>query len=229
MKIFAPLYPLIKAICPEFTTAAAQSECFSAIDLQSAADWVYWPDSCWLLSRRPLFVPDFANEFIVVPALAMKIGRLGKCIALRFAHRYVGEFTSAFILLPRNEAGNKINPKLHFSDLCFDNAIVLGDWIKSDFESLPTEFDFRLSVINPEGQSSDSLLSARIDDIYQLLSEVSQRNILKMGDVILTPLHRHDHIELVTPFQIREGVSASVKYCNPASDSEQEILHTNFK
>ncbi|HAO63855.1 MAG TPA: 2-hydroxyhepta-2,4-diene-1,7-dioate isomerase, partial [Porphyromonadaceae bacterium] len=41
-----------------------------------------------LVGNKPFFIPDFAPEFVLHPALAVRIDRLGKNIAPRFAHRY---------------------------------------------------------------------------------------------------------------------------------------------
>ena len=77
MKIFALEYPL------------------SATD-SGHTPFRVWPDSCWILSRRPVFVPGFAPRFIGVPAIAVKISRLGKCVEPRFAPRYYAEWTAVY-------------------------------------------------------------------------------------------------------------------------------------
>ena len=40
-------------------------------------------DSSILYSGRPLFVPDFAREFVARPTIVVRTGRLGKCIAAK--------------------------------------------------------------------------------------------------------------------------------------------------
>ena len=45
------------------------------------------PDSSLLRSGQPFFIPDFAGEFRAMPSAVVRIGRLGKGIAPRFAVR----------------------------------------------------------------------------------------------------------------------------------------------
>lgn len=49
------------------------------------------PDSSLLVNRKPFFIPDFAQCFQANPCLVLRINRLGKNIAPRFANRYFSE------------------------------------------------------------------------------------------------------------------------------------------
>lgn len=55
------------------------------------------PDSALLREGWPMFVPDFANPCSVQMHLAVRIGRLGRCVSPRFAHRYHAEPTLAVV------------------------------------------------------------------------------------------------------------------------------------
>ena len=46
------------------------------------------PDSALLKDGKPFFIPDFSNEVHYETELVVRISRLGKNIAERFAHRY---------------------------------------------------------------------------------------------------------------------------------------------
>ena len=61
-------------------------------------------DSSLLFTDRPFFLPDFADAFIATPTIIVRMGRLGKCVAPKFAHRYWDAFTAGFTL--RAKAGN---------------------------------------------------------------------------------------------------------------------------
>ena len=66
---------------------------------------------------------------MAIPALAAKIGRIGKCVATRFADRYVGELTASALVIPRRAlAAIADNRPVAQSMLCFDNAVAIGDW-----------------------------------------------------------------------------------------------------
>ena len=45
-------------------------------------------DSSILYTGRPFFVPDYAQHFVATPTIVVRTGRLGKCIAPKFAYRY---------------------------------------------------------------------------------------------------------------------------------------------
>lgn len=45
-------------------------------------------DSSLLVNRKPFFIPDWANDVRMTPCVVLRICKLGKNIAPRFAHRY---------------------------------------------------------------------------------------------------------------------------------------------
>ncbi len=174
-----------------------------------------WPDSCWLLSDRPLYIPDFASEFVAITALAGKIGRLGKCIASRFAHRYVAQWTVAFIILPKHVFDCICNEEsFDAADLCFDNAVVLGEWNQEPPEAL------RLAVLRPGRESLYTDFNSDTAPLYSALVRLSTRNTLKMGDVILAPV-------IASQSGLEEGLTLSVS--DTADSSATPMLSTRFK
>lgn len=216
MKIFSPILPIVEAAG------------ITDYGIRHREAWNYWPDSCWLQSRRPLFVPDFAPEFLAIPALAAKTVRLGKCVALRFAPRYISPLTAALIILPARtikEWSNGGYPPA--SDLCFDNALVLGDRPIADGIYEDGLIKFTLLLHSGE-QKREVPLSANISGIYETIVEVSKTNTLKMGDVILqpcTPLPVSGS-DNCAAFPIFEHLSAEIL---AADDNLRPLLLTNFK
>ena len=53
------------------------------------------PDSAILKDGKPFFIPDFSNEVHYEAEVVVRICRLGKNIAPRFAHRYYDAVTGA--------------------------------------------------------------------------------------------------------------------------------------
>ena len=51
------------------------------------------PDTALLRNGNPFFLPDFSDEIHYETELVLKISRLGKNIAEKFAHRYYDEIT----------------------------------------------------------------------------------------------------------------------------------------
>ena len=50
-------------------------------------------DSALLKDGKPFFIPDFSSEIHYETEVVIKINKLGKNIAERFAHRYYDEVT----------------------------------------------------------------------------------------------------------------------------------------
>ena len=144
------------------------------------------PDSAILKDGKPFFVPDFSNEVHYETEVVVRICRLGKNIAPRFAHRYydavtVGiDFTARDLQRKFREAGNPW-------ELCkgFDNSAAIGTFISpeqagGDLQKL----DFHLDIDGKEvqrGNTADMLF--KIDDI---IAYVSRFVTLKIGDLLFT-------------------------------------------
>ena len=135
---------------------------------------------------KPFFVPDFSHEVHYETEVVVRICRLGKNIAPRFAHRYydavtVGiDFTARDLQRKFREAGNPW-------ELCkgFDNSAAIGTFISleqagGDLQNL----DFHLDIDGREvqrGNTADMLF--KIDDI---IAYVSRFMTLKIGDLLFT-------------------------------------------
>lgn len=144
------------------------------------------PDSVILKDGKPFFVPDFSHEVHYETEVVVRICRLGKNIAPRFAHRYydavtVGiDFTARDLQRKFREAGNPW-------ELCkgFDNSAAIGTFISleqagGDLQNL----DFHLDIDGCEvqrGNTADMLF--KIDDI---IAYVSRFMTLKIGDLLFT-------------------------------------------
>lgn len=85
-------------------------------------------DSCILYTGRPFFVPDFAQTFVATPAIVVRMNRLGKCVAPKFAHRYWDAFTAAFAV----RACHSDDSRLTGLDRAFDGAAIVGEWVPVD-------------------------------------------------------------------------------------------------
>ena len=89
-------------------------------------------DSSILFTGRPFFLPDFAQAFVATPTLVVRTGRLGKCIAPKFAYRYWDAFTAGFTV----RAIESNDDRIKVLDRAFDGALILGDWVeKASLES----------------------------------------------------------------------------------------------
>lgn len=167
---------------------------------------IIWPDSCWLLSDRPLYIPDFAPRFVAVAMAAYKIGRLGKCVAPRFASRYIAEYSAALVISPADVPEKiKAGQPLSFGEYCYDNAVVIGNWRHDP----PQSISCQSSPLSPAAAESANPAEVEIsvsamppaDALASAIKDLSAYNTLKMGDVILLPLDL-PHIPLLENLQV---------------------------
>ncbi len=137
-------------------------------------------DSSILFTGRPFFVPDYAEEFVATPSIVVRTGRLGKCIAPKFAYRYWDAFSAGWSV--QALGGN--DSRLGALDRAFDGAAIVGDWVEVASVDDAMNTIVELSV-NDTVVSRHCLADMRhtLDD---LLAAVSTRCSIKMGDLLFT-------------------------------------------
>ena len=144
------------------------------------------PDSALLKDGKSFFLPDFSREIHYETEVVVRICRLGKHIAPRFAHRYydavtVGiDFTARDLQRAFRAAGNPWELSKGF-----DNSAAIGTFIPLDrLGGDVQQLDFHLDIDGREvqrGRTADML--HRVDDI---IAYVSRFMTLKMGDLLFT-------------------------------------------
>ena len=125
------------------------------------------PDCALLRERWPFFVPDWDKRFVAHMQLAVRIDRLGKDIAERFAHRYYGQVTAAVRFCSADHPA-----------VVFDGCVATGKWTPpQDQTRLRLEIDGH-TVQTGEGEQ----MAFGID---RLIAHASRFLTLKTGDIIL--------------------------------------------
>lgn len=137
-------------------------------------------DSSILYSGRPFFLPDFASSFVAVPTLVVRTGRLGKCIATKFAHRYWDALTAGFTV----RAVNSDDERLTALDRAFDGALIVGEWV--DAHSCPNALETMVQIMVNGEVAASRCLSDMHHQLADLLAGVSTRCSIKMGDLLIT-------------------------------------------
>ena len=158
-------------------------------------------DSSLLKDGKPFFIPDFSSEIHYETELVVKIDRLGKNIAERFAHRYYSEvtvgidFTARELQRPLREQGLPWE-----ISKAFDNSAVIGTFIPLEKAGNVNQLSFHLDMNGKtvqQGNTADMLFS-----VDQIIAYVSRFFTLKIGDLIYTgtpvgvgPVSIGDHLE----------------------------------
>ena len=131
-----------------------------------ATEMVLKGDSCLLNGRKPFFMPDWSEAVGVTPCMILRVSRLGKEIAPKFADRYYDavapgeDFVALDILREAEETG-----KPWTKALAFDYSLAIGEWIDKG-ERLKVKGESL--IISPE----------------EAISEASKVMTIRQGDLI---------------------------------------------
>ena len=122
-------------------------------------------DSCLLNNRKPFFTPEGAITVGVTPCIVLRVSRLGKGIAKKFAERYYDaiapgvDFADLTLLREAQEQG-----KPWTEAIGFDYSLAIGKWA-TDKEQWATE-DLLLSPEEAIAQASKIMTIRQGDLIY---------------------------------------------------------------
>src|SRR5690554_5792298 len=88
------------------------------------------PDSAILRKNRPFYIPDFSKDVHHEVELVIKINRLGKHIAKKFAHRYYTEIGLGIDFTARDLQRN-LKEKGHPWEIskAFDSSAALSEFV----------------------------------------------------------------------------------------------------
>lgn len=159
------------------------------------------PDSALLKDGKPFFIPDFSEQVDYETELVVRINRLGKNIAERFAHRYYDAVTVGIDFTAR-DLQRKYRAEGKPWELCkgFDNSAAIGDWMPverfKDIQQLNFHLDIDGKTVQ-RGYAGDMLFK-----IDQIIAYVSRFCTLKIGDLLFTgtpvgvgPVQVNNHLE----------------------------------
>ena len=141
-------------------------------------------DSALLTHGKPMFKPDFTSEMSGVPYLALRISRMGKSIASRFAHRYydaVGvavDFTAEDVLRQLKKEGEPWEKAKSF-----DGSVCMGAWQELGDANNLTGIEISLSVNGEE--RSTAVVDNLQEEVGRVIEGVSRFFTIRQGDILL--------------------------------------------
>ena len=143
------------------------------------------PDTALLRNNKPFFIPDFTEELHYETELIVKINRLGKNIAPKYAHRYYSEIGLGVDFTARDvQRRLKNEGKPWEISNAFDNSAVIGDFIPVEKVGNVQDIRFSLQLNGAtvqQGHSADMIFP-----IDELIAYVSCFFTLKIGDILFT-------------------------------------------
>ena len=142
------------------------------------------PDSAILPNKNPFFIPPFSIDVHYEVEVLIKINKVGKHIASRFAHKYYDEIGLGIDFTARDVQQQCKKKGLPWEKAkAFDGSAVIGNFYnKKDFNLENLSFQlFKNNEIVQDGNTQSMLWK-----IDELISYVSQYFTLKKGDIIFT-------------------------------------------
>jgi len=143
------------------------------------------PDTALLRNNKPFYVPDFSQELHYETELIVKINRIGKNIAPRFASRYYSEIGLGVDFTARDlQRKLKAEGKPWEISKAFDNSAVIGNFLPVETLGNVQDIRFRLDLNEKTVQNGHS--AEMIFPIDELIAYVSRFFTLKIGDILFT-------------------------------------------
>ncbi|MEN8858612.1 MAG: fumarylacetoacetate hydrolase family protein [Flavobacteriaceae bacterium] len=142
------------------------------------------PDSAILPKKNPFFIPSFSNDVHYEVEILVKINKVGKHIAKRFAHKYYDEIGLGIDFTARDVQQKCKEKGLPWEKAkAFDGSAVVGEFYpKSEFNLENLSFQ----LLKNDEVVQDGNTNAMLWKIDELISYVSQYFTLKKGDLIYT-------------------------------------------
>ncbi len=154
-------------------------------------------DTCSVPDHHPFFIPDFASGFEGRPALCVRLGRVGKSIAPRFAPRYIGALAPAILFTASDRLAQLRSVGLPWTEaVAFDGSAPVGQWSPADSaEQGDTLYRFFAEYAG-DNETSDlsatELLCVSALELMPLItrciSSLSRTVTLKTGDLLYIAL-----------------------------------------
>jgi fumarylpyruvate hydrolase len=143
------------------------------------------PDSALLKKNKPFYIPDFSEDLQYEAEIVMRISRLGKGIAVKYAERYFDALTVGIDFTARDLQA-RFSKAGHPWELSktFDGSAPIGTFISKERFRDMADINFTLGingVTRQHGNTSDLIFS-----FNEIISYVSGFYTLKTGDLIFT-------------------------------------------
>lgn len=157
------------------------------------------PDSALLRRNRPFFYPEFSREIHYELELVLRIDKVGKYIAEKYASTYYSQIALGIDFTARDLQRESKEKGLPWEiSKAFDNSAAISSFVSLSEVKHPLLFSlFHNGNLVQQGNAVDMIFS-----FNQLIAYVSQFMTLKTGDLIYTgtpagvgPISVGDHLQ----------------------------------
>ncbi|HIP49043.1 MAG TPA: FAA hydrolase family protein [Lutibacter sp.] len=143
------------------------------------------PDSAILPKNHPFYIPAFSDDIHYEVEILIKINRLGKHIAPKFAHKYYDEIGLGIDFTARDVQKELKAKGLPWEKAkAFDGSAIIGQFIpKTTFNDLK---NISFSLIKNEEIVQNGNTKNMLWHFDELIAYVSTFMTLKIGDILFT-------------------------------------------
>ena len=143
------------------------------------------PDSAILPKEQDFYIPEFSDNIHYEVELLVKIDKVGKHIAPKFAHKYYSEIGLGIDFTARDLQSRLKAKGLPWEKAKgFDGSAVVGKWLDKNMYENTQKLGFSLLKNGEIVQNGHtSLMLWKIDE---LIAHVSTYFMLKKGDILFT-------------------------------------------
>ena len=138
-------------------------------------------DSCLLNGRKPMFMPEWTNALAVTDCIILRVSRLGKEIAPKFANRYYDAVAPGadFVALDRLQEA-KAAGMPWTQAIAFDYSLAIGEWVTGD--GLQVTGDY---VLSPEEAIAEAskVMTIRQGDLIYIQHKAAPRPVQKEEEI----------------------------------------------
>ncbi|MDP4601725.1 MAG: fumarylacetoacetate hydrolase family protein [Schleiferiaceae bacterium] len=158
------------------------------------------PDSALLGRNLPFVVPSFSQDIHHELEVVLRIGKVGKHIEPRFAHKYIDAVTVGLDFTARDLQSELKSKGLPWEKAKgFDGSAVVGAWKSPD---ILDGSDLAFSLLKNGQTVQTGVIRDMIHSPEQIIAHLSRYFTLKTGDLIFTgtpagvgPVVPGDHLE----------------------------------
>ena len=181
----------MKIICigRNYAAHAEELHCDTGLTGEPAAEpvWFLKPDTALLRNNDPFYIPAFSQEVHYECELVVRIDRVGRAIAEKFARRYYNEVGLGIDFTARDLQREAIAQGLPWERAkAFDRSAALSPRfiplaeLGGDVQNLRFELAVN-GTVRQRGYTAEMLHS-----VDRIIAAVSQYTTLRMGDLLFT-------------------------------------------
>ena len=157
-------------------------------------------DSALVKNNKPFFIPAFSDNIHYELEIVLRISKLGKAIAEKYAHRYFDSMTLGLDMTARDMQSALSSAGMPWDiSKSFDGSAPIGEFVPVEEAGDLNNISFRLERNGSTVQEGNT--SSLIFDFDAIISHVSKYFTLKTGDLIFTgtpagvgPVQRNDRL-----------------------------------